>query len=1363
MAYNNGANFRLGGALNVAALQEALDELVRRHEVLRTTYTLADSGTAVQLIHPGGALPMPVEDVPGATPEEREAELVRRCQAHAALPFNLEKGPVVRAKLLRLGAEEHVLSLILHHAVSDAWCNMVLARELTVLYACYGAGLSSPLPPLPVQYADYAVWQRQHLEGAVLEEQLHWWKDQLTGVPALELPTDRPRPAVQSFAGDLYRFDWPRELSDPLLALGRREGATAFMVMMALFQTLLGRYSGQEDFAIGAPIASRSRPEVEGLIGCFLNTLAFRTRLSGAPSFRELLARVRQQALGAYARQDAPFERVMDLIQVPRDLSRTPVFQVILNVLNTPEPTASPHSLQLSQVDVPTHSAKFDLGLEMWEHRAGMSLRFEYSTSLFDRATVERMAEHLAVLARAVVASPDLALPHLPLLTDSEREQVLVEWNATASDYPRDACIHHLFEQQASLRPDSVAVEFGEQRLTYAQLDTRANQLAHLLRLHGVGPDALVAVCLERSVELIISLLAILKAGGAYLPLDSSYPAQRLDLMLEDAPPRLLITSQGLRSHLPVAESVPCLLVEELSLSALPRSRPVSGVTSRHLAYVDFTSGSTGRPKGVAVEHRGVMRLLHGARYAHLGPEETFLLIAPLSFDASTLELWGPLLFGGRLVVFPPQSPSDLELLSTVLTRHGVTTLHLTAGLFSQVVDLKPESLRGVRQLLTGGDVVSAPHVRRVVEGMFIPVTACYGPTESTLFTSTYRMTDAAQVGSAIPIGTPIANTQVYVLDGHLQPVPVGIPGELFIGGDGLARGYLSRPDLTAERFVPNPFSATPGERLYRTGDRSRWRSDGVLEFLGRIDNQVKVRGYRIELVEVEAALLAHPDVRKAVAVVRQDSPGDKRLVVYVTGDTGPLESTELRAWVQQRLPEYMVPSAVVHLDVLPLTTNGKLDRKALPVPDVTLAHGGRHLGPRMPAQAHVAPRDALELVLARTWEQVLGVQPVGVRASFFELGGHSLLAMRLVAAVREATGRQLPLAALFQAPTVEQLATLLRAGGMETSSPLVPFGTTRTGGSAPFFCVHPVGGNVLVYAELARLLGPDQPFYGLQARGLDGGAPPAESVEEMAAEYVKAIRSVQPSGPYRLGGWSMGGVIAYEMARQLRAEGELVALLALIDAYVPAVSVAREPEPDRLQLALLFARELLGSSLAGLEPDAMGDQRFLRADSPVAAESLVGMGPDPRRERRLQRAELPQGSELLAGLESEARLEQRGPESLADLKPDAMLERLFQLATRVGALPPGTDTGHVRALFRVFESNLRAARRYEAPATESRVVLFKASDGPEGLPDDGGWSALVGNLLERHLLPGDHSSLLRAPGVRELAERLREALKHAR
>ncbi|RKG75011.1 non-ribosomal peptide synthetase, partial [Corallococcus exercitus] len=1013
--YNNPSLFRLVGELDVDALQAAMDALIARHEVLRSTYTL-EGDRAVQVIHPPRGLPLQLRDVAGETPEAREAEMQRFCKAYALLPFDLEQG-VLRATLLRLEPQVHVLALVFHHAVSDAWCNMVVAHDLTANYAAFLAGQPSPLPQLPVQYADYAVWQREWLDGGEMEAQLAWWKQQLSGAPNLELPTDRPRPAIVSFAGARHRFTLPPEVVTPLLALGRRNGATTFMVMMALFQTVLSRYSGQEDFVVGTPIAGRTRPEVEWLMGCFINTLPFRSKLSGLPSFVELLGRVRAQALEAYARQDAPFERVLDVLQLPRDLSRTPLFQASINVVNTPEAKARPAGLELSGVDVPSDTSKFDVGLEVMEGRDGFTCRLEYSTALFDAATMERMAEHLVGLARAIVASPQTPVALLPLLGEAERQQVLGAWNDTFRDYPHDACIQDLFARQAALRPDAVALEFGDERLTYAQLDARTNQWAHLLREHGVGPDVLVAVCMDRSVELIVSLLAILKAGGAYLPLDASYPASRLTAMLEDAPAKLLITTRATRAALPLPEALPSLFVEEAPVTGLPTTPVVAGTHSRHLAYVDFTSGSTGRPKGVAVEHRSVMRLLHHPTYGNLGPEETFLLVAPISFDPTTLEIWGPLAHGGKLAVFPPTSPSDVDLLAQVIQRHGVTTLLLTSGLFTQVVDVKLEALRGVRRVLVGGDVVSPTHVRRVLESdLGTAVVACYGPTESTLFASVYPVPDAASVRGTMPIGRPVAQTQLYVLDRHGQPVPAGVPGELYVGGDGLARGYISRPDLTAERFVPHPFASRPGERLYRTGDLARWRRDGVMDFLGRADNQVKVRGFRIELSEVEAALRAHPDVREAVVVVREDAPGDKRLVAYLVPhgtDPGP---GALRDFLRQRLPEYMLPSAFVALAAMPLTSNAKVDRKALPAPG----------GQRASRKEYAAPRTRLERTLAEVLGQVLRVERVGLDDNFFELGGDSIISLQVVAKARQA-GVQLLVKDLFQHPTLGALAAVAR------------------------------------------------------------------------------------------------------------------------------------------------------------------------------------------------------------------------------------------------------------------------------------------------------------------------------------------------
>ncbi|MBZ4417446.1 amino acid adenylation domain-containing protein, partial [Myxococcus sp. RHSTA-1-4] len=921
-----------------------------------------------------------------------------------------------------------------------------------------------------------------------------------------------------------------------------------------------------------------------------------------------------------------------------------------------------------------------------------------YSTELFEHSTAERLMAHLRLLLEGVLTSPDLPLSTLPLQTAQERQRLLMEWNGATASFPREECLHSLLEQQAARTPYAPAVQLGDLALSFRELNARANQLAWHLRSLGVGPDVRVGLCLERTQDAIIALLAVLKAGGAFVPIDPAAPAQRKSFVLQDCGASVLLTVQHLAdAWKPEVRHRVCLDSQDVRLTSLSRDNLPPLATPDNLAYVIYTSGSTGTPKGVMVQHRSWMHLRAATAQAlhdgQTGPLR-FSVNAPLFFDVSMEQLLH-VVDGHCLCLVPEKTRLDPGAMLDWLERQKVDVLDCTPAQLTLLLQAGLlERAHVPRMVVCAGeamdDVLWQPLARTTRTRTF----NAYGPTECTVYATSWCVQDASV---PVPvIGRPLPNLQAYVLDEQLQLAPLGVPGELYLAGEGLARGYLGRPALTAERFIPNPFSTEPGARMYRTGDKARWRADGTLEYLGRLDFQVKVRGFRIELGEIETVLRTHPSVKDAAVLAREDVPGDKRLVAYVVAGTSELDPAALRAHLQQRLPEYMVPSAFVALSGLPLNANGKVDRKVLPAP--------RALD--VPTVGHVAPRDPLELTLARVWEQVLGVQPVGVRTSFFELGGHSLLAVRLMAAMRQATGRQLPLAALFQAPTVEQLAALLRRQDSGTYSPLVPFGTQANIGKAPVFFVHPVGGNVLSYAELARLLGTDRPFYALQARGLDGPTAPMNTVEEMATEYVKTIRSVQPSGPYFLGGWSMGGVIAYEMAHQLRAGGEQVALVAMIDSYVPSVTVAKEPEPDRMQLAFMFARDMMGASLA---------------DLPLDLEQLAG------------------------------------------LEPDAMLERLLQAAANAGALPPGTDAEHVRALFRVFEANLLASRRYEAPATQGRVVLFKATDSAEGLPEDGGWKALVGDGLEQHLLPGDHYSLLRQPAVRELAERLREALKSAR
>ncbi|HEX8820243.1 MAG TPA: amino acid adenylation domain-containing protein, partial [Archangium sp.] len=1014
--YNMPAAVRLEGVLDLGALERSFGELVRRHEALRTTFR-NDEGTPVQVISPPFTPRLEVKDLRALPAQTREQEALRLMHEEARRSFDLAHGPLLRVLLFQLGDQEHLLLLAMHHIVSDGWSMGILIREMAALYRGFSTGKALPLPDPSHQYADYATWQRDWLKGEVLEAQLAYWRKQLAGSEQpLELPTDRLRPAVQTHRGALQPVRLSPRVSASLKELAKKEGITPFMLLLAAFQTLLHRYTGQEAISVGSPIAGRSRGELEGIIGFFVNTLVLRTRLEGNPTFRELLARVREVTQGAYDHQDVPFEKLVDELQPERNLSRSPLFQVMLSFQNAQTPALDMPGLSLRELEVDSQAAKFDLSLVMADGPEGFSGGLEYNVDLFEATTAARFAGHLVCLLEGIAAAPDTRLSQLPLLPEAERHQVLVEWNATRTEFPRDTTLHALFEAEVARRPDAVAVEDARERLTYRELDARANQLAWYLRREGVGPDVRVCLCVDRSPELIISLLAILKAGGAYVPLDSTYPRERLVSMVEDARPQVLVTTRRYLEALPTQGAKVVLLDEAREdIVREPTHAPQSGASARNLAYIDFTSGSTGRPKGVCIEHRSVARLVRGVDYADLGEGHTFLLIAPISFDASTLEVWGCLLNGGRLVLFPAHAPGDVKELEELLARHQVTTLHLTAGLFTQMVDANLEGLRPVKQLLTGGDVVSAPHVRRTLEELRIPVTACYGPTESTTFASCFRMTRSEQVGNSVPIGRPIGNTQIYILDRHQHPLPAGMPGELYIGGDGLARGYLELPELTAEKFLPNPFSSEPGARMYRTGDLARFRPDGVLEFLGRIDSQVKIRGFRVELSEVETALLGHPEVREAVVVARQDTGSHKRLVAYVAAPK-TLGATELRGFLKEKLPEYMVPSAFVCLEALPLTANGKVDRKALPAPESVRAAEDR---------PYVAPRNATEQTLAGIWAKVLGVERVGIHDNFFELGGDSIVSLQVIARARQA-GLALSPKQLFQRQTIAELAPVV-------------------------------------------------------------------------------------------------------------------------------------------------------------------------------------------------------------------------------------------------------------------------------------------------------------------------------------------------
>ncbi|HEX2091511.1 MAG TPA: amino acid adenylation domain-containing protein [Longimicrobiaceae bacterium] len=1014
VAYHSPVVLRLYGALDERALERALGEIVRRHEALRTTFE--ERGEApVQVIAPFGGFTLPVEMVAGMDRGECEAEARRRADQYVRAPFDLTAGPLFRAALLRLGPEEHLLVLVLHHIVTDGWSTDVLFRELSALYGAYREGRESPLAELGVQYADYAAWQREQLRGELPARQLAYWRERLAGAPELlELPTDYPRPAARTDHGAGVAVSLPGELLEALRALGRGEGATLYMVLLGAVELLLARYAGSDDVVVGGAVAGRTRREVEGLIGFFANTLVLRTDLGGDPSFREVLRRVREVTLGAYEHQDLPFERLVAELQPERSLSLSPLFQVMFTLRERPGSRAELTGLRVEEVAVEPAAAKFDLSLAFGVDDRDFRAEAVFSTDLFEHGTVVRMLAHLEHVLEQVARDAEVHASELELLGGAERRQVVEGWSRTAAEHPEEACVHHLFEAQVERTPDAVALVHRGERLTYARLNERANRLAHHLRRRGVGPDARVAICVERSPEMVVGLLAILKAGGAYVPLDPAYPPERLHSMLEDSTPAAVLTQPSL-AHL--FEGTGASLVDIATGAAAWAGQPETdperaGLTPEHLCYVIYTSGSTGQPKGTEVPHRAIPGFFRGADYVCFDEHQVLLQHSSTSWDALTLELWPALLSGGTCVLYPGQT-SEPATLGEQVRAHGVSTLWLSSAYFNSIVDTAPQILEGVRQVMVGGEALSVLQVRRALE--LYPqmrLVNGYGPSECTVFTTCWPV-PAEFEGEEVPIGRPIGDRRVYVLDRWMNPVPAGVRGELYVGGPAVARGYLNRPALTAERFVPDPFSGRAGARLYRSGDRVRWRADGVLEFVGRVDFQVKVRGFRVEPGEIEAQLTAHPHVREAVVIAREDTPGGARLVGYVCPEGGTsLTASELRGWLGERLPEYMVPSAIVLLDALPLTAHGKVDRRALPAPE--------HASAREPRGA---PGTPAEEVLAEVWAELLRVERVGTRESFFHLGGHSLLAMRLVSRVREVFGVELPLRALFEAPTVAGMA----------------------------------------------------------------------------------------------------------------------------------------------------------------------------------------------------------------------------------------------------------------------------------------------------------------------------------------------------
>jgi len=1315
---------RMTGPLDVAALEWTLSELVRRHESLRTRYPEVN-GRPTQVIEPHEFRSLPVIDLSDLPAAEKDDSLDACIREEMERPVDLQNGPIIRMKLIRLAEQDHVALMATHHIIYDGWSLAVMAREISVLYRAFLAGAPSPLPELMIQYADFAHWQRAYLQGETLAQLKDYWVKQLDGTPPLELPTDFPRPALRTTRGDNRPCVLSRELSRAVVEFCRAEGVTPYMTLLAAFELLLSRYSGQRDFAVGSPVANRSEPGLENLIGYFINMLALRSDVAEGLTFRELAQRVRNTALGAFEHQELTLDQVVDALKLPRDVSRHPLFQVMFVLQNNETPNLDLPGLGIApMLDIPTRAtAFFELSLALTETDEGFQGGFNFNADLFSGETVERMDRSFQRLLAEALAAPDQPLHTLPVLSDAERRQIVHEWNPTSEVPCPDACVHHLFERRAGRSPAAVALVDGENSWTYGQLNDRANRFAHYLRDLGVGPDDVVAVRLPRSGDLIVALLGVLKAGGAYLPLDPKWPCDRLEFILADAAVDVLVTCESLTEDLPNGAShvVSLDAANAQVLASYPATNPAASAGPSNLAYVIYTSGSTGAPKGAMIEHAALANYVAGAVTDYkIGESDRVLQFASVSFDAHVEEVYPCLTQGGALVLRSEDMLDGFEKFLDRCRAWELTVLSLPTGFWRELTSAMQSTAialpSSVRLVIIGGEEARPKDVARWFEavGEGVRLLNTYGPTETTVVATAAKLTAAHGAAARVPIGRPLANMRAYVLDGALQPVPVGVHGELYIGGSSVGRGYLNRDDLTAERFVTDPFVGDPAARMYRTGDVARWNAGGQLEFIGRADRQVKIRGFRIEPGEVERALRECPSVEDAAVVPYERMPGVSQLVAYVVfcggeakaSDSKPdgetAESAELaavRSHLQRRLPEYMAPSFFVPLESFPRTTSGKVDLRALPAPawDRSGVTG-----------EYVAPRNPVEETLAAIWAETLRVEKVGVHDNFFELGGNSLLAVQVASRVRASFAIDLPLRDLFEAQTVAGLAaraTALEQSANETADlgqsmmehllasatgvatedgrSLVPL---HTGGdAAPLFCIHGLGGGVASFLPLTDHLAAERPVYGLQPQGLQNDRQPHDRIEAMAAHYADEIRGVQPTGPYFLAGWSMGGLLALEIARQFTEAGERVEWVAMFDTHLPAEEPTDEAPDDRAIL------------------------RYL--------QPFLGF--------------------------SEEELDQASAQNLPAF-----------LAEKIG-LPAGLADGAIARLAGVCKAQLAALGRRRETPYRGPVALFSTN----GAEDDVRWRQLFPRLTVKQV-GGDHYSMLQPPHVETLATELKYLLQ---
>lgn len=1300
-AYNIVVGFRMDGYLHSVALQRALQEIVQRHEVLRTTFSQDAQGNPIQIIHESQQLSFTTTDLSHLSPTAQEQELQQVLTQEALCPFNLETGPLLRVHLYRLAENVHVFAAVMHHIIADAWSLGIIVKELSQLYPAYCSNQESPLSPLSLQYADFAHWQRTTFTQTQLQQQLEYWKQELKGeIQPLELPTDYPRQAIATYNGSEVSFTVDLQNYQAFKQLCESQNATLFMGLLGVFKTLLMRYSGQHDLLVGTPIANRNHRQTEDLIGFFVNTLVIRTDLSDYPTFSTLLERIKEKTLQAYAHQDVPFEKLVEELQPERNLSHNPLFQVMLVLQNAPIGKLELPLLSFTPLEMASTTVKFDLSLSLAETETGLQGVWEYNTDLFDASTITRMVEHFQILLAAIVANPQQPITELPLLTSHEQQLL----NYPNSQLPTPHSLIHWIETQVERTPNAIAVEFDNQQLTYKELNHQANQLAHYLQSLGVKPEVLVGICVERSLEMVVGLLGILKAGGAYVPLDPTYPQERLAFMLADSQVSVLLTQQHLLEQLPTHQaSVVCLDTDWLTISQHSQENPVTQIQPENLAYVIYTSGSTGKPKGVTIQHNSLVNYTEARINEYrLVSDDKCLQFASISFDGAVAEIYSCLSAGATLVLRTDEMLSSVTTFIQKCQDYQITVAELPAAYWQQITfELAQGNVMlpaSIRVLVIAGDRIPPEQLDkwRQYVGEYPQLINEYGPTETTVSATSCDLSALKLAkGREVPIGKPLPNIQTYLLDQNLQPVPIGIPGELYIGGVALARGYCYQPNVTAEKFIPHPFSQQPGSRLYKTGDLAKYLPDGNLEFLGRIDNQVKLRGFRIELGEIEAILAKHPLVRQAIAIVREDQ-GEKRLIAYVVTHPEEVNTQNLRSFLKERLPAYMIPSAFIILDTLPITPNGKLDKKALPA---------LHTDKNTPTEKQIPPRTSLECQLVELWEETLQISSIGVTDNFFDLGGHSLLAIRLITDIEKRLGYSISVATFFQTGTIENLALQIEnTQASHQSKVLLPLQTK--GNKPPIFLIHPASGYGLTYSVLAQKLGKDQPLYALQSLGLDTKQQPLNTIKEMAATYIKAIREIQPNSPYIIGGYSLGGLIAWEIVHQIEAAGEKVKNLLIIDTHPPLLNSEVETQPDDDIALLVFITEQIGI--------------HFNVNLNISYTELAALNAEQR------------------------------------------LEYILQILQKHQLVAPNSGKDLITGLINVYKANSQASLYYQPQPIKSSVSLFTTPGLAAQFPQDAtlGWGKLTSTKTSVYIVSGNHNTLLQSPHVQQLSTAIQATLQ---